>query len=56
MTPPRFLRTLLAATLAFTAQLATAASAPRPNVICFLASDLASYMTGEVVAVSSQHP
>jgi 3-oxoacyl-[acyl-carrier protein] reductase len=26
------------------------------NVIAFLASDLASYMTGEVVAVSSQHP
>ena len=26
------------------------------NVIMFLASDLASYMTGEVVAVSSQHP
>ncbi len=26
------------------------------NVIVFLASDLASYMTGEVVAVSSQHP
>ena len=26
------------------------------NVICFLASDLASYMTGEVLAVSSQHP
>ena len=26
------------------------------NVIIFLASDLASYMTGEVVAVSSQHP
>jgi 3-oxoacyl-[acyl-carrier protein] reductase len=26
------------------------------NVILFLASDLASYMTGEVVAVSSQHP
>jgi arylsulfatase A-like enzyme len=40
MTPPRFLRTLLAATLAFTVQLATAASAPRPNVICFLADDL----------------
>jgi 3-oxoacyl-[acyl-carrier protein] reductase len=26
------------------------------NVIVFLASDLASYMTGEVLAVSSQHP
>ena len=26
------------------------------NVIVFLASDLASYMTGEVVSVSSQHP
>jgi 3-oxoacyl-[acyl-carrier protein] reductase len=26
------------------------------NVIVFLASDYASYMTGEVVAVSSQHP
>src|SRR5246500_3466686 len=26
------------------------------NVILFLASDLASYMTGEVVSVSSQHP
>lgn len=26
------------------------------NVIVFLASDLASYMTGEAVAVSSQHP
>jgi 3-oxoacyl-[acyl-carrier protein] reductase len=26
------------------------------NVIVFLASDLASYMTGEIVAVSSQHP
>ena len=26
------------------------------NVIMFLASDLASYMTGEVVSVSSQHP
>jgi 3-oxoacyl-[acyl-carrier protein] reductase len=26
------------------------------NVIAFLASDLSSYMTGEVVAVSSQHP
>src|SRR5262249_41525125 len=26
------------------------------NVIVFLATDLASYMTGEVVAVSSQHP
>jgi 3-oxoacyl-[acyl-carrier protein] reductase len=26
------------------------------NVIVFLASDLASYMTGEVIAVSSQHP
>ncbi len=26
------------------------------NVIIFLASDLSSYMTGEVVAVSSQHP
>jgi 3-oxoacyl-[acyl-carrier protein] reductase len=26
------------------------------NVMIFLASDLASYMTGEVVAVSSQHP
>jgi 3-oxoacyl-[acyl-carrier protein] reductase len=25
------------------------------NVIVFLASDLASYMTGEVVSVSSQH-
>ena len=26
------------------------------NVMVFLASDLSSYMTGEVVAVSSQHP
>jgi 3-oxoacyl-[acyl-carrier protein] reductase len=26
------------------------------NVILFLASDLASYMTGETIAVSSQHP
>jgi aspartate carbamoyltransferase catalytic subunit len=26
------------------------------NVIVFLASDLASYMTGECVSVSSQHP
>jgi 3-oxoacyl-[acyl-carrier protein] reductase len=26
------------------------------NVIIFLASDLASYMTGEVLSVSSQHP
>jgi 3-oxoacyl-[acyl-carrier protein] reductase len=26
------------------------------NVIIFLASDLSSYMTGEVIAVSSQHP
>jgi 3-oxoacyl-[acyl-carrier protein] reductase len=26
------------------------------NVIVFLASDLASFMTGEVVSVSSQHP
>jgi 3-oxoacyl-[acyl-carrier protein] reductase len=26
------------------------------NVIVFLASDLASYMTGETVSVSSQHP
>jgi 3-oxoacyl-[acyl-carrier protein] reductase len=26
------------------------------NVIVFLASDLASYMTGEIVSVSSQHP
>ena len=26
------------------------------NVIVFLASDLASYMTGEIIAVSSQHP
>src|SRR4029077_13194762 len=26
------------------------------NVIVFLASNLASYMTGEVVSVSSQHP
>ena len=26
------------------------------NVIVFLASDLASYMTGEVISVSSQHP
>src|SRR4029079_19101746 len=26
------------------------------NVIVFLASDLASYMTGEVLSVSSQHP
>jgi 3-oxoacyl-[acyl-carrier protein] reductase len=26
------------------------------NVIIFLASDLSSYMTGEVVSVSSQHP
>jgi 3-oxoacyl-[acyl-carrier protein] reductase len=26
------------------------------NVIVFLASELASYMTGEAVAVSNQHP
>jgi 3-oxoacyl-[acyl-carrier protein] reductase len=26
------------------------------NVIVFLASDYSGYMTGEVVAVSSQHP
>jgi 3-oxoacyl-[acyl-carrier protein] reductase len=26
------------------------------NVITFLASDYSSYMTGEVVSVSSQHP
>ena len=26
------------------------------NVIVFLASDYASYMSGEVVSVSSQHP
>ena len=26
------------------------------NVMMFLASDYASYMTGEVVSVSSQHP
>jgi 3-oxoacyl-[acyl-carrier protein] reductase len=26
------------------------------NVIVFLASDLSSYMAGEVVSVSSQHP
>jgi 3-oxoacyl-[acyl-carrier protein] reductase len=26
------------------------------NVIVFLASDYASYLTGEVIAVSSQHP
>jgi len=26
------------------------------NVMVFLASDYASYMTGEVLAVSSQHP
>jgi 3-oxoacyl-[acyl-carrier protein] reductase len=26
------------------------------NVMVFLASDLAGYMTGEVVSVSSQHP
>ncbi|MBM3663871.1 MAG: SDR family oxidoreductase, partial [Actinobacteria bacterium] len=26
------------------------------NVMVFLASDLSSYMTGEVLAVSSQHP
>ena len=26
------------------------------NVIVFLASDLSTYMTGEVVSVSSQHP
>ena len=26
------------------------------NVIVFLASDLASYLTGEVLSVSSQHP
>ena len=26
------------------------------NVIVFLASDLASYLTGEVISVSSQHP
>jgi 3-oxoacyl-[acyl-carrier protein] reductase len=26
------------------------------NVIVFLASDLSSYMTGEIISVSSQHP
>jgi 3-oxoacyl-[acyl-carrier protein] reductase len=26
------------------------------NVMIFLASDLASYLTGEVISVSSQHP
>ncbi|NCW15974.1 MAG: short chain dehydrogenase, partial [Rhodobacteraceae bacterium] len=26
------------------------------NVMMFLASDYASYMTGEIVSVSSQHP
>jgi 3-oxoacyl-[acyl-carrier protein] reductase len=26
------------------------------NVIVFLACDLSSYMTGEVISVSSQHP
>jgi 3-oxoacyl-[acyl-carrier protein] reductase len=26
------------------------------NVIVFLASDYSTYMTGEVIAVSSQHP
>jgi len=26
------------------------------NVIVFLASDYSSYMTGEVISVSSQHP
>ncbi len=26
------------------------------NVILFLASDMSSYMTGEVVSVSNQHP
>jgi 3-oxoacyl-[acyl-carrier protein] reductase len=26
------------------------------NVIVFLASDYASYLTGEVISVSSQHP
>ena len=26
------------------------------NVMVFLASDLSSYMTGEIVSVSSQHP
>jgi 3-oxoacyl-[acyl-carrier protein] reductase len=26
------------------------------NVIVFLASDYSSYMSGEVVSVSSQHP
>ena len=26
------------------------------NVIVFLASDYAGYLTGEVIAVSSQHP
>jgi len=26
------------------------------NVMVFLASDLSSYMTGEVVSVSSRHP
>jgi 3-oxoacyl-[acyl-carrier protein] reductase len=26
------------------------------NIMMFLASDLSSYMTGEVVSVSSQHP
>jgi len=26
------------------------------NVMIFLASDLASYLTGEVLSVSSQHP
>jgi 3-oxoacyl-[acyl-carrier protein] reductase len=26
------------------------------NVIVFLASDLSTYLTGEVISVSSQHP
>ena len=26
------------------------------NVVVFLASDYSSYMTGEIVSVSSQHP
>jgi len=48
---------------AFLAELATREAFGRAaepwevaNVIVFLASDYASYMTGEIVSVSSQHP